>query len=132
MIGVLETIGNGGLIAYGVNRLEMYRGAAVYVERLLKGAKPSELPINRVANYDLVIDRKVAARLGVAIPQTLLLRANRVIDEAPRRRLSCSPHCLPGGRSPHGRRSSGGSASSRDQTVPSGATNGPGWGLLRR
>lgn len=80
MAGVLETIGNGGLIAYGVNRVEMYRGAAVYVERLLKGAKPSDLPINRIANYDLVIDRKVAARLGITIPQTLLLRANRVVE----------------------------------------------------
>jgi len=80
MTGVLETIGNGGLIAYGVNRVEMYRGAAVYVERLLKGAKPSDLPINRIANYDLVIDKSVAAVLGVAIPQPLLLRANRVIE----------------------------------------------------
>jgi putative ABC transport system substrate-binding protein len=80
MIGVLESIGHGGMIAYGVNRLEMYRGAAAYVERLLKGARPSELPIERVANYDLVIDRKVAARLGITIPQTLFLRANRVVE----------------------------------------------------
>ena len=80
LIGVLESIGHGGVIAYGVNRVEMYRGAAVYVERLLKGAKPSELPIDRVANYDLVIDRNVAARLGITIPQTLFLRANRVVE----------------------------------------------------
>jgi putative tryptophan/tyrosine transport system substrate-binding protein len=80
LIGVLESIGSGGLMAYGVNRIEMYRGAAVYVQRLLNGAKPSDLPINRVANYDLVIDRKAAVRLGVAMPQTLLLRANRVIE----------------------------------------------------
>lgn len=80
LIGVLETIGNGGLMAYGVNRIDMYRGAASYVERLLKGAKPSDLPINRIANYDLVIDKGVAAGLGVAIPQPLLLRANRVIE----------------------------------------------------
>ena len=56
------------------------RGAAGYVERLLKGARPSDLPINRIANYDLVIDKSVAGGLGIAIPQTLLLRANRVIE----------------------------------------------------
>jgi len=80
LIGVLETVGKGGVIAYGVNRSAMYRSAAIYVDRLLKGAKPNELPIERVASYDLVIDRKVAAQLGMAIPQTLLLRANRVIE----------------------------------------------------
>jgi putative ABC transport system substrate-binding protein len=80
MIGVLEGIGHGSLIAYGVNRLGMYRRGAIYVDRLLKGAKPGELPIERVASYDMVIDKGAAARLGIALPQTLLLRADRVIE----------------------------------------------------
>jgi putative tryptophan/tyrosine transport system substrate-binding protein len=80
VIGVLEGLGQGSVIAYGVNRSEMYRRGAIYVDRLLKGAKPSELPIERVATYDLVIDKAAAARLGIALPQTLLLRADRVIE----------------------------------------------------
>jgi putative ABC transport system substrate-binding protein len=80
MISVLEGIGHGSVIAYGVNRLGMYRSGALYVDRLLKGAKPSELPIERVASYDMVIDRGAAARLGIVLPQTLLLRADRVIE----------------------------------------------------
>jgi putative tryptophan/tyrosine transport system substrate-binding protein len=80
MIGVLESIGHGSVIAYGVNRLGMYRGGAIYVDRLLKGAKPSELPIERVASYDMVIDKRAAARLGITLPQTLLLRADRVVE----------------------------------------------------
>ena len=79
-IGVLEGIGHGSVIAYGVNRSSMYRRGAIYVDRLLKGAKPSELPIERVASYDLVIDKAAATRLGIAIPQTLLLRADRVVE----------------------------------------------------
>jgi len=80
MIGVLEGIGHGAVMAYGVNRLGMFRRGAIYVDRLLKGAKVSELPIERVATYDLVIDKAAAARLGIALPQTLLLRADRVIE----------------------------------------------------
>jgi putative tryptophan/tyrosine transport system substrate-binding protein len=80
MIGVLEGIGHGSMIAYGVNRAAMYRRGAIYVDRLLKGAKPAELPIERVASYDMVIDKAVATRLGIAIPQTLLLRADRVVE----------------------------------------------------
>jgi putative ABC transport system substrate-binding protein len=80
MTGTLEGIGHGAVMAYGVNRIEMYRRGAIYVDRLLKGAKPADLPIERVANYDLVIDRKAASRLAMTIPQTLLLRANRVIE----------------------------------------------------
>ena len=79
MMSTLEGIGHGSVLAYGVNRLGMYRGGALYVDRLLKGAKPSELPIERVASYDMVIDKGAAARLGITIPQTLLLRADRVI-----------------------------------------------------
>ena len=80
VIGVLEGIGQGSLIAYGVNRIGMYRRGAGYVDRLLKGARTNDLPIERVATYDLVIDKRAAARLGIAIPQTLLLRADRVVE----------------------------------------------------
>ena len=80
MMSTLEGIGNGSVLAYGVNRLGMYRRGAIYVDRLLKGAKPSELPIERVASYDMVIDKGAATRLGMAIPQTLLLRADRVVE----------------------------------------------------
>jgi putative ABC transport system substrate-binding protein len=70
----------GGLIAYGPRLEELFRRAAIYVDRVLKGAHPSEMPIEQPTQFELVINRKSAAALGLKIPASILLRADRVID----------------------------------------------------
>jgi putative tryptophan/tyrosine transport system substrate-binding protein len=69
----------GSLIAYGPSTLEMFRRAAVYVDKILKGAKPAELPIELPIKYDLVINLKTAKELGLTIPPFLLFQATEVI-----------------------------------------------------
>jgi putative ABC transport system substrate-binding protein len=69
----------GGLMSYSTNDLEIYRRAATYVDRILKGAKPAELPIEQPTKYEMVINLKTAKQIGVTIPQNVLTRADRVI-----------------------------------------------------
>lgn len=76
----LPTAGTGGFVSYGQNAAEMFRRSASVVDRILRGAKPGEIPIERASRLDLIINLKEARSLGLTIPPRLLLRADQVIE----------------------------------------------------
>jgi putative ABC transport system substrate-binding protein len=71
---------DGGLLSYGVDYVDIFRRAATYVDRILRGAKPGDLPVQFPTKFEMVVNRKTATALGLAIPPSIMLRADEVIE----------------------------------------------------
>ena len=70
----------GGLLSYGPDFVDIFRRAATYVDRILCGAKPGDLPVQLPTKFEMVVNRKAAAALGLAVPPSIMLRADEVIE----------------------------------------------------
>ena len=73
-------VGDGGLVSYGIDQIDLYRRVPTYIDRILKGAKPAELPVQLPTRFELAVNLKTAKALGLTIPESFLLRADGVIE----------------------------------------------------
>ena len=80
MFAFTEQVEAGGLAAYSANSAANYRHAATFVDKILRGAKPADLPIEQPTKFELAVNMKTAKALGVTIPQSVLVRVTRVIE----------------------------------------------------
>ena len=75
-----QSVRNGGLLSYGVDQVDLFRRAASYVDRILRGEKPGDLPVQFPTKFEMVVNRQTAKALGLAIPPSIMLRADEVIE----------------------------------------------------
>lgn len=80
MYPLADYVNDGGLISYGINNFDLFRRAATYVDKILKGARPADLPIEQPTKFETVINMKTAKALALTIPQSIMLQATRVIE----------------------------------------------------
>jgi len=80
MYGYREFVDEGGLMSYGPSRPDLYRRTAIYVDKILRGARPAELPVERPTRFELVVNLRAAAAIGVTMPPALLARADAIVQ----------------------------------------------------
>ena len=75
-----DSVRDGGLLSYGIDQADTWRRAASYVDRILRGAKPGDLPVQFPTKFEMIVNRRAARALGLAVPPSILLRAAEVIE----------------------------------------------------